>query len=383
MFHLSLPTHRTKHNSFEHNSHIIGLILCHPTTRIWIASSSFVEKNPKKNETVHSTWMASTTITLIIPFITFELTHSSEILWKSSRNIFRPVFGLVRIHSSSLLLDLTTNFKIVNRFHLTVNQFFFFTSPRTFLNLLLLHLETFPSYFFFEMNSGFYKDFVFWIELHLISGYPSFTSDAAVITRRNVNKLYVLFVCVFIANIKLEGEKNAKLKCRYISNLMIIHHWARKWKLGRNKREAELVNGRMIFQLVNQKFKISLQIKFQFPHTRLFVLPCERTRNKRASLFDRYPAFFTFFFTRVPYFSTLIFNGIFSKLNNFISCLLLLLVCRKFCFYGDKLIKLKLTIELKELQKKKKFDYLRLRGKMTKFNDILTIHRSKVCAMNS
>lgn len=100
--------------------------------------------------TIQCASMASTTIALIIPIITFELYRLREFLWKLSRNIFFFVFLLSSnsspfaflslsmltffLPSRSAPLDLTTNFKIVNRFHLTVNQFFFFTSSGTFLN---------------------------------------------------------------------------------------------------------------------------------------------------------------------------------------------------------------------------------------------------------
>lgn len=175
--------HRTKHNSFEHNSHIIGLILCHPTTRIWIwiASSSFVErKSPKERR---SEWNRPFHLNGIhnnyshYPIHYLRIKHTHQKFYENRHGIFSAPFSVsFAIHSSPLLLDLTTNFKIVNRFHLTVNQFFFFTSPRTFLNLLLLHLETFPSsflLFFFQINSGLWKDFLFWLAFDFREILPS------------------------------------------------------------------------------------------------------------------------------------------------------------------------------------------------------------------
>lgn len=123
----------------------------------------------------------------------------------------------------------------------------------------------------------------------------------------------MFYLCVFSSQIlSLRGRRMVNWNADTFRNLMIIHHWARKLKVGGRKIYTR--SGKIIFQLPNQQIKISLQIKFQFSHT-TFCSSVWKDVKQKASLFDRYPTFFTFFFTRVP-----LFKWNFSSLNNFISC---------------------------------------------------------------
>lgn len=91
--------------------------------------------------------MTSTTITLIIPIITFELYTLGEFPW----NIFRALLSCsLHLSSSHPRFQLPTIFKIVNRFHLTVNLFL--VSPS--LSNNFSRISTFSA---FQTKAGIYK----------------------------------------------------------------------------------------------------------------------------------------------------------------------------------------------------------------------------------
>lgn len=113
-----------------------------------------------------------------------------------------------------------------------------------------------------------------------------------------------------------------------------------------------------------------MQIKFQFP-TRLLSFRAKGRERKGIPTFHlptdsvHYPTFHTFHFIRVSDFSALILNETFFSQQIFCSVVRVELLktgvgIKEKNFFGNKLIELKMTIELKEFQitVKKKFAYL-------------------------